>query len=166
MEPTYMQALPTIAARQRGAVLYVALIMLVLLAMIGIIGLQVTGLQERMSSNYRATNLAFQNAEERAREIENDIQIQLTGVAGTFAADQEACAPTYDPLTWAEAPARMGAVDAVFTRRIDKCFPASSLKMGAKKNEETGNVYQVTALRADDNANKTSDAVIDTVFIP
>jgi type IV pilus assembly protein PilX len=38
--------------------------------------------------------------------------------------------------------------------------------MGAKKNEETGNVYQVTALRADNNANKTSDAVIDTVFIP
>jgi type IV pilus assembly protein PilX len=154
--------------RQRGAVLYVALIMLVLLAMIGIVGLQVTGLQERMSSNYRATNLAFQNAEERAREVENQIQAALTSATGTFAADQEACSPTYDPLTWAEAPARMSpaAVDAVFTRRIDKCFPASSLKMGAKKNEETGNVYQVTALRADDNGNKTSDAVIDTVFIP
>ena len=39
--------------RQRGAVLYVALIMLLLLAMIGVVGLQVTGLQERMSSNYR-----------------------------------------------------------------------------------------------------------------
>lgn len=156
------------ATRQRGAVLYVALIMLVLLAMIGIVGLQVTGLQERMSSNYRATNVAFQNAEDRAREMENTIQAALTGATGTFTANQEACAPTFDPLTWAEAPAQMSpaALDVVFTRRIDKCFPASSLKMGAKKNEETGNVYQVTALRADYNANKTSDAVIDTVFIP
>ncbi len=154
------------ASRQRGAVLYVALIMLVLLAMIGIVGLQVTGLQERMSSNYRATNVAFQNAEEGARETENTIQTALTGATGTFAADQEACAPTYDPLTWAELPAQMSATGATFTRRIDKCFPASSLKMGAKKNEETGNVYQVTALRADEIVNKTSDAVIDTVFIP
>lgn len=151
---------------QRGAVLYIALIMLVLLAMIGIIGMQVTGMQERMSSNYRATNLAFQNAEESARDVENTIQAALTSPTGTFAADQEACSPTYDPLTWAEAPARMSATNATFTRRIDKCFPASSLKMGAKKNEETGNVYQITALRADDNVNKTSDAVIDTVFIP
>ena len=38
--------------------------------------------------------------------------------------------------------------------------------MGAKKNEETGNIYEVTALRADNDANKSSDAVIDTVFIP
>lgn len=154
------------ARAQRGAVLYVALIMLILLAMIGIIGLQVTGMQERMSANYRATNLAFQNAEDRARAVENQIQTALTTAAGTFAADQEACSPTFDPLTWSENPARLSAVDEVYTRRIDKCFPASSLKMGLKRNEETGNIYQVTALRADDNANKTSDAVIDTIFIP
>lgn len=151
--------------RQTGAVLYVALIMLILLALIGIVGLQVTGMQERMSANYRASNLAFQNAEERARQVENNIQTALTTAGGTFAADQEECSPSFDPLTWAEG-LPLTATDQVWTKRIDKCFPASSLKMGAKKNEETGNIYEVTALRADNNGNKTSDAVIDTVFIP
>lgn len=153
--------LPT---RQRGAVLYVALIMLILLAMIGIVGMQVTGMQERMSANYRASNLAFQNAEERARQVESNIQVALSG-GGTFPADQEECSPSFDPLTWAEG-LPVNATDNTYTKRIDKCFPASSLKMGARKNEETGNIYEVTALRADNNVNKSSDAVIDTVFIP
>lgn len=151
--------------RQSGAVLYIALIMLILMALIGIVGLQVTGLQERMASNYRAANLAFQRTEDRARQVERSIQVALNTVAGTFDANQETCSPTFDPLTWAETLPST-AVDNVWTKRIDKCFPASSLKMGAKKNEETGNIYEVTALRADDNGNKTSDAVIDTIFIP
>lgn len=150
---------------QGGAVLYVALIILVLLAMIGIVGLQVTGLQERMSSNYRAVNRAFQNAEDRARQVEGNIQTALVTGSGTFTANQEACSPSFDPLTWAEA-LPISNLNSTWTKRIDKCFPASSLKMGAKKNEETGNIYEVTALRADDDTNKTSDAVIDTVFIP
>ena len=40
-------------SRQHGAVLYVALIMLILLALIGVVGMQVAGMQERMSSDYR-----------------------------------------------------------------------------------------------------------------
>ena len=42
--------------RQSGAVLYVALVMLVLLALIGIVAMQVAGLQERMSANYQLTS--------------------------------------------------------------------------------------------------------------
>lgn len=161
-----MHRTPSIgASNQQGAVLYIALIMLVLLAMIGIVGLNVTALQERMSSNYRAVNLAFQSAEDRARQVEGTIQTALVTGSGTFTANQEECSPSFDPLTWAEGLPQ-SSTDNVWTKRIDKCFPASSLKMGAKKNEETGNIYEVTALRADDNANKTSDAVIDTVFIP
>ena len=37
---------------QRGAVLYVVLIMLVLMALLGIAGMQVTSMQERMAANY------------------------------------------------------------------------------------------------------------------
>ena len=56
---------PRLAARSRqeGAALYVALMILVLLALIGIVGMQVAGLQERMAANYLATNQAFQAAE-------------------------------------------------------------------------------------------------------
>ena len=53
---------PRLAARSRqeGAALYVALMFLVLLALIGIVGMQVAGIQERMAANYMATNQAFQ----------------------------------------------------------------------------------------------------------
>ncbi|MGO4778081.1 PilX N-terminal domain-containing pilus assembly protein, partial [Lysobacter sp. 2RAB21] len=61
------RAFPTPPSAQRGAVLYVALIMLVLLALIGITAMQVTGLQERMTSSYRSTNMAVQSAGGRAR---------------------------------------------------------------------------------------------------
>lgn len=148
--------------RQSGAVLYVALIMLILLALIGIVGMQVTGMQERMSSNYANINIAFQNAEARARDVEADIQTALTSAGGVFAANQEACSPTYDPLTWANGLPK-AATNEAYTRRIDKCFPASSVKMGAKQSEETGNIYEVAAFRTAGDGTK---AVIDTVFIP
>jgi len=148
---------------QRGAVLYVALIMLILLALIGIAGMQVTGMQERMAANYLRTNQAFQNAESDAREVETSIETALNDGSGVYVADQEVCSPTYDPLTWADASS---AAKAKYTRRIDKCFAASSLRVGERQNEETGNIYQVTALASDTATNASASAVIDTVFIP
>ncbi len=147
---------------QRGAVLYVALIMLILLALIGIAGMQVTGMQERMAANYFRTNQAFQNAEADARQIENDIEAGISG-GDVFVADQEECSPTYDPLTWADG---VSTATANYTRRVDKCFAASSRRVGRRQSEETGNIYQVTALASDDPANASASAVIDTVFIP
>ena len=151
--------------RQHGAVLYVALVMLVLLAMIGLAGMRVSGLQERMSSNYRATNVAFQNAEQEARTLEAAIAVALESPGGVFRANQESCALVFDPLTWSEA-LPIATVTQTHSKRIDKCFPASSIKLGTKKSEETGNIYAVSALRADSAVNKTAEAVIDTVFIP
>lgn len=159
-----MRSMKTSMPAQRGAVLYVALIMLVLLALIGIVGLQVTGLQERMSANYRNANVAFQTAEAGARSIETGIQLAVAA-GGTFEADQELCSPTFDPASWA-ADAATNQQEDSFTRRIDKCFASSSLVVGKKLNEETGNIYEVTALRSDLPTNATATAVIDTIFIP
>lgn len=163
-----MKAMPATCPRsprpnaQRGAVLYVALIMLILLALIGIAGMRVSGLQERMSANYRNMNAAFQSAEESARGIETTIEAQLAA-GGTYATDTESCAPVFDPMTWSGDAATDQTGDD-HTRRIDKCFPASSLVVGRKINEDTGNIYEVTALGAD--ASNTATAVIDTVFVP
>src|SRR5690606_11554501 len=66
-------------ARQQGAALYVALMMLILLALIGLVGMQVAGMQERMASAYRAANLAFQNAEAYVRQTECGLE-RLNGV--------------------------------------------------------------------------------------
>lgn len=51
--------------RARGAVLFVALIVLILLTLLGITAAQVTVLQERMSGSFRAQQLAFERAEGR-----------------------------------------------------------------------------------------------------
>lgn len=148
--------------RQRGAVLYVAMIMMVLLALLGVVGMRVAGLQERMSANYRDVNQAFQAAELGAREIELEIRDTLSSGAA-FTADSENCADRYDPAAWAEAGGT-DQVSANHTQRIDKCFPYSSLTVGHKESEHTANIYQVTALRSNGNGN--SSAVIDTVFVP
>lgn len=53
--------------RQRGVVLIVALVILVLMTMIGMTAMRDTGLQERMAGNLRDRNLAFQSAEAALR---------------------------------------------------------------------------------------------------
>ena len=151
---------------ERGAVLYVALIMLVLLALIGIVGMQVSGLQERMSANYRAVNLAFQDAETRARSVEAQVLASVSSETGTFAADQEICEPTFDPLTWADGLLVDEEVEGLFTRRVDKCFAASSLRVGEKLNEETGNIYEISVMGNDDAADNAATAVLNTIYIP
>lgn len=157
-----MKRIPQRPSRQRGAALYIALIMLVLLALIGVIGMQVAGMQERMSSDYRLTNVAFQRAEGLARSKEQEIATTL--FEGTvFAADVVACSAAYNPATWAAA---VTTAQDDQTRRLDTCFPGgSSKKIGLKQNEQTANVYQITAFSKDD-LSATSEAVIDTVYIP
>lgn len=58
-------------AKQSGVVLVVSLIMLLLLTLIGVSGMQTTALEEKMASNSRDQNIAFQAAEAalRAGEI-------------------------------------------------------------------------------------------------
>ena len=49
--------------KQTGAVLIVSLLILLVLTVIGVSGLSNTGLEERMTSNYQHTTLAYQGAE-------------------------------------------------------------------------------------------------------
>ena len=149
--------------RQRGAVLYVALIMLILLALLGLVGMQVTAMQERMSANYGRVNTAFQNAEALARQREAAIKAAVFGANGTFEADEELCSTGFDPLTWANGDIRP---EASHIRRIDKCFAGASLVVPPKRNEETGNIYEISASRGDTDSNPAATAVIDTIYIP
>ncbi len=137
--------------------------MLILLALIGIIGMQVTGMQERMAANYLRVNIAFQNAEASARSLERTITAALFGSAGTYSANQEVCEPVFDPLTWADGAS---ASSSTYTRRIDRCFPASSRRIGERKNEETGNIYEINVVSSDHDTNPTASAVISTIYIP
>lgn len=59
--------------RERGAALFIALMLLVVISILGVSAAQVTALQERMASNYRIDNVAFQDAEDLLRQRELEI---------------------------------------------------------------------------------------------
>ena len=68
--------------RERGAVLVVSLIMLLIVTLIAVSSMQGTVMEEKMAGNTRDRNLAFQTAESALREAETYVQ----GLAsmGTF----------------------------------------------------------------------------------
>lgn len=161
--------------RQRGAVLYIALIMLVLISLLGIVAMQVSGLQEKMASNYRSVNLAFQNAEGRASTAECylDNQVNRRSSAGCMPGSiniEEICDSGFDATNWAKTMS-MATTAAVSTnmRSIGKCISGqASLGMGraAERGGDPNPVYQITVYATDTPASPSADAAIDTIFMP
>jgi type IV pilus assembly protein PilX len=66
--------------RQRGAILIVALMFLVLLTIVGVSTISGTTLEEKMAGNMREQATAFQAAESALRDAEIDLE---TGIGGT-----------------------------------------------------------------------------------
>ena len=70
--------------RQRGFVLLMGMMLLLVLSLIAVTAMQGTTLQERMTGNVRESNLAFQRAENIIRQVEEEVRIAAeTGVAAT-----------------------------------------------------------------------------------
>jgi len=166
---TQMRSSP---ARQRGAVLYVSLIMLILLAMIGIIGLQVTGMQERMAANYRAINLAFQNTAALVRDSEcglermNDIDRAGCTVVNRADVDTQ-CDKLFDVGDWVAGRNLVNA-PATMIRQIEGCIIGEA-DIGMGKTQEEGSnlmpIYQISSFNTDTNGNDgTAATAIDTIF--
>ncbi|HFK2946862.1 TPA: PilX N-terminal domain-containing pilus assembly protein [Stenotrophomonas maltophilia] len=156
-------------ARERGAVLYISLILLILLALLGVIGMQVAGMQERMASGYRAGSLAFQNAEGAARGAENAVEkIANRQSAGdnpmVSSADiDQRCDDGFDPSDWV-AKTKLGSKPAVKVRQIQGCIQGEgALDMG-KPLETATPVYQITTYASDTTSDATSRSAVDTVF--
>jgi len=97
---------------QRGAVLVVGLIMLLLLTVIGMASIRSAGLQESMAGNMRDRNLAFQAAEAGLRIAEKTLSaagtVNFDGSVNGYWPDlnvqpQTGSIPLTRPLTWDEA---------------------------------------------------------------
>lgn len=71
---------------QRGAVLFVALVFLILLTLLGLAAAQTSTLEERMAGNYLAHYRAFENAERRISRGQAEIQ-DASRAADTIPAD-------------------------------------------------------------------------------
>ncbi|UZJ44689.1 PilX N-terminal domain-containing pilus assembly protein [Marinimicrobium sp. C6131] len=69
-----MQTGATPASNQRGAVLIVGLIMLLLMTIVGLAAIRGSGLQETMAGNMRERNVAFQVAEAGLRVGESRVE--------------------------------------------------------------------------------------------
>lgn len=158
--------------RQSGAVLYVALVFLIVLALLGLVGMQVSGLQERMARNYRSTDLAFQAAEHSSREAECAIEASVNRTATSCAAVNilQRCDDGFDPARWArERSLDTPRAERVIVRNIGRCIAGSTSLAGGRPLEENPNpVFQVTAYATDSDAAEAggADAAIDTVFRP
>lgn len=61
-------------AKQQGSTLMVSLIMLLLLTIVGMAGMQMTSLEERMAGNFRNHALSFQAAEAALAEAERYVE--------------------------------------------------------------------------------------------
>jgi type IV pilus assembly protein PilX len=154
-------------------VLYVALIMLLLLALIGVAGMQVAGMQEKMASNYRAANRSFQNTEGAVRNVEDAVEAITDREAppsNSLVADATSitqnCEDGFDPVKWGRDLAKdNAAAPAVRVRQIDQCGGpgANSNDQGLPIDNATA-TFQITAYAADDTTNPTSRSVIDTIF--
>ena len=73
-------------ARQRGATLLIALVMLVVMTLLGLASIRSTSMQERMGANLYDRSLAFQAVESALREAEARITINtaVTNSAGLY----------------------------------------------------------------------------------
>lgn len=73
-------------ARQRGATLLIALVMLVVMTLLGLASIRSTSMQERMGANLYDRSLAFQAVESALREAEARITINtaVTNGAGLY----------------------------------------------------------------------------------
>lgn len=160
------------APRQTGAVLYVAMIMLVLLALLGIVGMQVSGMQERMSASYRAVNRAFQNSEGYVRRTECGLErylgVNRAGCTAVASSDIGRCDDGFDAASWvrdrvlAHAPAR-------HIRQLEPCLPLEAdIGMGGAE-PSAASVFQITVYDTDTadegGINPSSAVAVDTVFI-
>lgn len=171
MNPAYRRSQP-VARRstQQGAALYVALMILILLALLGIVGMQVAGLQERMAANYIGVNQAFQAAEAdvRLRECYLEGVVNRDGACAAGATDiQQICDDGFDATNWAaDMSTAVPQVDRVNVRAIGSCISGNaSLALGTGPvNEDPNPVFQVTVYATNDAS--TANAAVDTIFRP
>jgi type IV pilus assembly protein PilX len=90
-------------ATQRGAVLVVGLVILLVMTLIGVTAMRATGLEEKMAGNMRDRNLAFQAAESGLRAGEAFLTIAVLPLFdGTNGLYQPTSVPPerWDAINW------------------------------------------------------------------
>lgn len=104
-----MQAMNRDKHKQRGAALFVALIILLVLTLIGVTSMSGSTLQERMAGNMRDVNLAFQAAEAALRDgetlLNQAVLPDFNGSNGLYKAPAPPAEPVWKTINWNDGTA-------------------------------------------------------------
>lgn len=156
-----MQARAPARRTQRGAALFVALMILILLSLLALSASQVTALQERMAGAYRADALAFNNSEREVREMERSLLTNLLVCDANVAAL---------PTSWSD-----GSEDETqqfmenLSGRGGRGLEVSGSVNAGASCEPGGlccSIIRVSAFAQDNDAAPTSTAVVQTIYSP
>lgn len=142
------------SAKNRGFVLYMALILLLAVTVIAVMALRGTTTEEIMARNHRDLGLAIQAAETQVNTAEAALNPSIPSGAIQCTSGDE--------LTWAAAQ----TTAAARVSRIDPCSGSSSLAMGGSSSQKTDLQYRILATAFDDPARRASQVVVETVYIP
>ncbi|MES1264001.1 MAG: PilX N-terminal domain-containing pilus assembly protein [Peristeroidobacter soli] len=165
-------------SRERGAVLVVALLMLLVMTVLGVTAMQMSRMEERMAGNSRDINLAFQGAEAGLRDSEERLRQRLVRPSTCSAAPCEIFALGLMPTdmrspdaTWWATNARSYGASA--TQEItdstrdplevteDLGFVPDSLTVGHGPPEGR-NFYRITANST--GASSTAQAIVESTY--
>lgn len=152
---------PISTCRQNGAVLFVALIVLILLTMLGLTAAQVTVLQERMSGNFRVQQLAFENAEGAMSAGRDKASDYLTAYDTIPDEPKELDADSNSPWdSWLTTPA-VGKTEVA----VRACGSACPQRLGSRPDDPNRHprYYVITAQQKDLAASADETAAWSTV---
>lgn len=152
---------------QRGAVLFIALMLLIILTLLGISSAQVVALQERMAAIYRADAVALQNAEDLLAGAERE----MTRIA---AASNVLCENLYQggrkPAGWVSDGGNAGYHVENLGRGASFISAIGSLEAGMASEMADKNclMLQISAHAYDvsDPDDATSHGVVQSIFTP
>jgi len=151
---------------QEGAVLFIALMLLIILTLLGISAAQVTALQERMAAIYRSDRMSFEKAESVLADVER-------GTTSPSAVNNILCENLYggtkQVATW------MGGLDLATASHVENLgrgagFTSIAGSIEAGLAQEIGDkdclFLQISAHGYDDDSTKDSHSIVQSIFTP
>lgn len=171
---TAYQIYPTThtVAAQRGVVLVIALIMLLMVTLLAISAAQVTGLNERMVGFARDRDVAFQAAEAALREGERVLQLAVLpafdGTAGLYPTPAPGSTPRWKTIDWSTAGVAYGGAIAGVSAQpryiVEEIaiLPGAGESLDAAEAASTNAYYRVTGRAVGGEGNTI--AVLQTTY--
>lgn len=170
-----MSGIPaTSAVQQRGAALFVALMILIVLSLLAVSAGQVTALQERMASAYWTDMRTFESSEAIVRQTERSILAAIDGAALPEFEDPCASATQeFDPArTWTTSwtPPATG-YQMVYENISRGVASRGSGNQGSNaagqiiEGVDTCSKFRVSVVRTDDPVSPKSRSIVQSTFV-